>query len=235
MEKELNERHFSGRLNDLQKRFTELEPGIDDSNIKKALSILNGMIQEILRNNPGETKKSGFSLKDVAAMHRNAPKMLGAAMNKPLSAGTKAPDFSLKDADGTTVTLSDNQNSSVLLVFYPLDWSPGCSQQLDIYQQEYDEFQKRGVKILAVSVDSIYSHGAWAAVRGLSFPLLSDFNPKGETAKKYGVYREQDGFSERALYLIDESGYIKYSFVSPFLNHVPDIYDLFEKIDSASK
>lgn len=234
MEKnEKNSQHFSGRINNLQRKFAELEPGIEDSNIKRALSLLNGMIQEIMRNPAAEIKENAFSLKDVSTMYRNAPKMEGAAISKPLTSGTKAPDFSLKDADGKIINLSDFNSSTVMLVFYPLDWSPGCSQQLDIYQQEYDEFQKRGINILGISVDSIYSHGAWASVRGLSFPLLSDFNPKGETAKKYGVYREQDGFSERALFLIGKDGMIRHSYMSPFLNHIPDIYELFDKIDSS--
>jgi peroxiredoxin len=116
----------------------------------------------------------------------------------------------------------------LVLVFYPLDWSPGCSQQLDLYQHELREFERRGAKVAAISVDNMYSHGAWAAVRGISFPLLADFNPKGEVARKYRVYRDVDGFSERALYVVDSDGVIPYSHVSLFVHHIPDIYELYK-------
>jgi len=88
--------------------------------------------------------------------------------------------------------------------------------------------------VLAISVDSVYSHGAWAAVRGLSFPLLADFNPKGEVARRYGVVRERDGFSERALYVVDADGVIRYGHVSPFLHHVPDVYELLDALDETA-
>ena len=109
--------------------------------------------------------------------------------------------------------------------------SPGCSRQLDLYQHELDEFGKRGADVVGISVDSLYSHGAWAAVRGLTFPLLADFNPKGDVARRYKVWREAEGFSERALYVVDENGVIRHSQVSPKLQHVPDIYELFEALD----
>ncbi len=192
------------------------------------------MIHEIwrsLRTTGAVEQEYGLSLQDIADLYRNAPKMEGAATNTPLAIGTPAPDFALPDASGQLVRLSDYRGKPVVLVFYPLDWSPGCSQQLDLYQSELAEFERRGAQILAVSVDSIYSHGAWAAVRGISFPLLADFNPKGEVARQYHVYRDQDGFSERALYLIDGDGVIRWSHVSPYLHHVPDIYELFVALD----
>src|SRR4051794_3464019 len=93
--------------------------------------------------------------------------------------------------------------------------SPGCSQQLDLYQHELEEFTRRGVGVVGISVDSVYSHGAWAAVRGIGFPLLADFDPKGEVARKYCVYREELGFTNRALYVIDGEGVIGVSSWSP--------------------
>ncbi len=145
--------------------------------------------------------------------------------------GTEAPDFELPDQDGNPVRLSDFRGRPVVLAFYPLDWSPGCSRQLELYQQELAEFEARGATPIGVSVDSIYSHGAWAAVRGLTFPLLSDFAPKGEVAKRYGIWREGDGFSERALYLVDAEGVIRWAHVSPELHHLPDIYELLDALD----
>ncbi|HEX2968576.1 MAG TPA: peroxiredoxin [Bacteroidales bacterium] len=229
---------FTSRFRELQDKFRSLEPGIENTDTKKALSVMNGMVQELWRHvdklsHPSE--QGELKLQDVSEMYRNAPRMNGAAINKPLDEGTKAPDFTLPDADGKKVSLSDFRGSPVLLAFYPLDWSPGCSQQLDLYQHEFSEFEKRGVNVLGISVDSIYSHGAWAFVRKIEFPLLSDFNPKGATAIKYNVYREPDGFSERALYLVDGNGIIRYSYVSPYLHHIPDIYTIFQKIDNALK
>jgi peroxiredoxin len=163
-----------------------------------------------------------------------APKMGGRAENAGLPAGTPAPDFSLPDADGKLMSLKDMRGHLVVLVFYPLDWSPACSDQLSLYQSELDEFDAHGAQVLGISVDSLYSHGAWAAVRGLTIPLLSDFHPQGEVARRFGVYRNADGFSERALFLIDGEGVIRYCYVSPELDHVPDIYELFDELKRMS-
>ena len=95
-------------------------------------------------------------------------------------------------------------------------------------------FDRRGAQLIGISVDSIYSHGGWAAVRGIEFPLLADFHPKGAVARAYNVWREEDGFSERTLYVIDPDGVIRYAHVSPFLHYVPDIYELFAAIDAAN-
>lgn len=226
---------YSRRLHALQQQFSALEPQLTESPEKQALSVLHGMIQELwryLQAGSAPLSERGLTLQDIAELYHSAPKMEGPAENEPLPVGTPAPDFALPDASGELVRLSDYRGKPVVLVFYPLDWSPGCSQQLDLYQSELAEFDKRGAQLLAVSVDSIYSHGAWAAVRGLEFPLLADFHPKGEVAKAYRVYRESDGFSERALYIIDGEGIIRYAHVSPQLHHVPDIYELFAALDA---
>ncbi len=227
----------TSRLNELQARYRELEPVIQDANIKRALSVMYGMLQETWnvidqQNDPVLQERS---IDEIFYLYKNAPKMEGRALNKPIDEGRQAPDFELPDIKGKKVRLTDYKGSYVLLVFYPLDWSPGCSQQLDLYESEMEEFEKRNFKLIGISVDSIYSHGAWAAVRNITFPLLSDFNPKGETARKYGVYRQEEGFSERALFIVDPSGIIRYSMVSPLIHHIPDIYDLFKKMDKIKK
>jgi alkyl hydroperoxide reductase subunit AhpC len=84
-------------------------------------------------------------------------------------------------------------------------------------------------QVVAISVDSFYSHGAWSAVRNISFPLLADFDPKGEVARRYQVMRSTLGFSERALYLIDAQGVIRYKTISPEIHMIPDIYELFDQ------
>lgn len=224
------------RLQELEKEFQTLENQIENPAVKKAVSILHAMLQEDRRSQASQmmhaSPASGLTLQDIATLYRHAPKMEAPAVNSPLAVAMPAPDFKLPDANGRLIGLNDFKGRKVLLVFYPLDWSPGCSQQLDLYQNDLPEFEKRGIQIVGISVDSIYSHGAWAAVRGIDFPLLSDFNPKGEVAKKYQVYREEDGFTERALYLVDAEGIIQYSYVSPYLHHVPDIYELYKKIDA---
>lgn len=176
----------------------------------------------------------GTTLDGVRELYRSAPPMRGERIATGLPTGVPAPDFELRDAQDRPVRLADLRGRPVALAFYPLDWSPGCSVQLELYQQELDEFTRRDVQLLGISVDSIYSHGAWAAVRGITFPLLSDFAPKGEVARRYGVWREQDGFSERALYLLDAGGVIRYAHVSPYVHHLPDFHELLRAMDEVS-
>jgi peroxiredoxin len=133
----------------------------------------------------------------------------------PLPAGTPAPDFSLPTTPDQKLSLSDCRGRPTILVFYPEDWSPVCSDQLALYQQLLPEFQRYGAQLLGISVDGIWSHLAFAKDRNLHFPLLADFEPKGEVAKTYGVYRQQDGTSERALFVIDGNGLVSWSYVSP--------------------
>ncbi|WP_084260213.1 peroxiredoxin [Mycobacterium avium] len=225
---------FPRALHDLEQQFAELAPQIPEGAEKQALSVLHGIVMEVWRGiERDRVPAAGVSTRDIADLWQGAPAMEGEAVNQPLAVGTQAPDFALPDASGNTVRLSDFRGRPVVLVFYPLDWSPGCSQQLALYEQESDQFAARDAQVLGISVDSIYSHGAWAAVRGLSIPLLSDFNPKGEVARRYQVWRDGDGFSERALYVVDPQGRISYNHVSPYLHHIPDIYELLEAVDAA--
>jgi peroxiredoxin len=229
-----DEERFPRRLHDLEQRFGSLYAQLNDSPQKEAISILHGMMQELwrqLRRTSSPLSDRGLTIDDIADLYRHAPKMEGAARTAPLPVGTKAPDFALPDASGRLVKLGDFRGQPLVIVFYPLDWSPGCSQQLDLYQHELDEFTRRGARLVGISVDSVYSHGAWAAVRGIGFPLLADFNPRGEVARKYKVYRDDLGFTDRALYVIDGEGVIRYGHVSPFLHHIPDIYELFAALD----
>ena len=224
------------RMNELEHKFSQLEGEIQDSPNKEALSILHAMIQEghrellSISSNKSEDAKQSFE--HIANLYKSAPGMDGTAENEGLEVGTQAPDFTLPDANGDQISLSDFRGKNVLLVFYPLDWSPACSDQLSLYQSELNEFGKQDTQVIGISVDSLYSHGAWAAVRGITFPLLADFQPKGEVSRLYNVMRTKDGFSERALLLIDRAGAISYSHVSPQLPHIPDIYALFEKLEA---
>jgi peroxiredoxin len=133
----------------------------------------------------------------------------------PLAPGTEAPDFELACTPDQKVALSEFRGRPVILAFYPEDWSPVCSDQMGLYQELLPEFQKFDAELLGISVDGIWSHLAFAKDRNIHFPLLADFEPKGEVARAYGVYRTQDGTSERALYVIDADGVVRWSYVSP--------------------
>jgi len=133
----------------------------------------------------------------------------------PLAAGTKAPDFTLPATPDQTVSLSDLRGGPVILAFYPADWSPVCGDQMGLYNQMLADFHRLGAQLLGVSVDGVWCHAAFAAARGLHFTLLSDFEPKGAVARRYGIYDEADGITERALFVIDGQGVIRWSYVSP--------------------
>jgi peroxiredoxin len=133
----------------------------------------------------------------------------------PLPPGTKAPDFELPSTPDQKVSLSDFRGQPVILAFYPEDWSPVCSDQLALYQEVLPEFGRSNAQLVGISVDGIWCHLAFAKDRNLRFPLLADFEPKGEVARAYQVYRAEDGTSERALYVIDAEGIVRWSYVSP--------------------
>jgi len=136
-------------------------------------------------------------------------------MSSPLKAGTKAPGFSLKTTPDQTVSMSELLGRPLVLVFYPADWSPVCGDQLVLYNEVLPEFQRHRAALVAISVDGVWCHIAYAKHQKLRFPLLSDFEPKGEVARSYGAYRKPDGFAERALFVIDPEGIIRWSYLSP--------------------
>lgn len=132
-----------------------------------------------------------------------------------LGPGTTAPDFDLHTTPDQKVCLHDFRGRPVILAFYPADWSPVCGDQMALYNEIRPEFHRLGAEILGVSVDGVWCHGAFSEARKLHFPLLADFEPKGAVARAYGVYREADGVTERALFVIDKDGVIRWSYVSP--------------------
>lgn len=136
-------------------------------------------------------------------------------LSTPLAAGISAPEFALRSGPEQTTALSDFRGRPVVLAFYPGDWSPVCSDQMALYQEVLPEFQKFGASLVGISVDGIWCHLAFARDRNLRFPLLADFEPKGAVARQYNAYRAADGTSERALFVIDGEGIIRWSYVSP--------------------
>ncbi len=113
------------------------------------------------------------------------------------------------------VSLSKLCGRPVILAFYPADWSPVCGDQMALYNEVLPAFREHNAMLLGISVDGVWCHVAFAEARKLHFPLLADFEPKGEVAKLYGAYRHGDGFCERALFVIDGEGVIRWSYVSP--------------------
>lgn len=131
--------------------------------------------------------------------------------SQPLDPGKPAPDFTLSSGPGSSVSLADLRGQPVVLAFYPADWSPVCTDQLAIYEAIRSEFEQYNAAVVGISVDSMWCHRAFAEARGISFPLLADFEPKGAVSRQYSAYRLGDGVSERALFVLDPEGVVAWS------------------------
>jgi peroxiredoxin len=132
-----------------------------------------------------------------------------------LAAGTPAPNFTLPSTPDQKLSLEDFRGRPVILAFYPADWSPVCGDQMALYNEILPEFKRHKAELLGISVDGPWCHSAYRQNRNLHFSLLADFEPKGEVARQYGVYRKGEGVSQRALFVIDGDGQISWSYVSP--------------------
>jgi len=131
-----------------------------------------------------------------------------------LESGVVAPDFALLATPDQRVSLSEF-SGPVVLIFYPADWSPVCSDELSVFSAASRLFHARNAQLLGISVDGPWCHEAFKEQRNVAFPLLADHNPKGAVARAYGVYRADDDTSERALFVIDEHRNVVWSEVSP--------------------
>jgi peroxiredoxin len=136
-------------------------------------------------------------------------------MSDILASGTPAPDFTLPVTPDQRLSLSELRGKPVILAFYPADWSPVCGDQMALYNEILSEFKSHEAELLGISVDGVWCHEAFAKDRHLHFPLLADFEPKGEVSKKYKAYRASEGTCERALFVIDKNGIIAWSYCSP--------------------
>jgi peroxiredoxin len=132
-----------------------------------------------------------------------------------LRAGERAPDFTLRATPDQTVSLADFRGRTLVLAFYPADWSPVCGDQMALYNQVLPEFRRLGAELLGISVDGVWCHTAFSSARNLHFPLLADFEPKGGVSRAFGAYRHGEGVSERALFVVDGDGVIRWSYLSP--------------------
>src|SRR6202035_1110652 len=150
-----------------------------------------------------------------------------------LKIGDSAPDFTLPSTVGDKVTLSDYRGKkSVLLLFYPLDFSPVCSVENRECAQMLPTQGADDVQVLGISVDSLWAHKAFAAQNGIGYPLLADFHPKGEVAGKYGVYLEDKGIAARTAFVIGKDGKIK-DVISSEIPVARNIGDLLAKARAA--
>jgi len=128
-----------------------------------------------------------------------------------LQVGDPAPDFTLASHNEGELNLAWYQGrKNVVLAFYPADWTPVCATQVPEYQKVAERFERYDCQLLCLSCDSVPCHIAWArSLGGLSFPLMSDFWPHGEVARKYGVLSRK-GYAERTVFLIDKKGAIRW-------------------------
>jgi peroxiredoxin len=156
----------------------------------------------------GESEKTV----EAAPTSENSRDVGGGAV---LPAGTHAPPFTLRSTPEQSYSLSDFAARPVILAFYPADWSPVCGDQMALYNEVREEFAQYGAQLLGISVDGVWCHQAFAKARNIHFPLLSDFHPKGEVSRMYGAYVENEGISARALFVIDGTGVIRWSYLSP--------------------
>jgi peroxiredoxin len=145
--------------------------------------------------------------------------------------GITAPAFELHSTPDQTVRLSDFLGRPVVLAFYPADWSPVCGDQMGIYNEMHREFGDYGAQLLGISVDGVWCHRAFSDARRLHFPLLADFEPKGAVSRRYGAYREHDGISERALFVMDAQGVVRWSYLSP-IGENPGADGIFAALDA---
>jgi peroxiredoxin len=144
--------------------------------------------------------------------------------------GSPAPDFSLLDQDGQKVSLSDYRGRTLVLVFYPSDFSPVCTDQLSVYQEVLPQIEEAGAHLVGISVDGAFCHRAFREHQGLTMPLLADFHPKGEVAKAYGVWSQEHGVAGRALVMVDPQGVVQWSYLSPPLE-VPGANLIFDALE----
>ncbi len=151
-----------------------------------------------------------------------------------IEAGRPAPDFALADQDGKEVTLASLRGQTVVLAFYPLDFSPVCTDQLNVYQEVLPELERAGARLYGVSVDSAFAHKAFQRELGISIPLLADFHPKGEVGRAFGVFDEDRGLSQRALVMIGPEGIVRWSHVSPSPLEVPGANLIFDALEQAA-
>ena len=151
-----------------------------------------------------------------------------------ISPGRRRPTSRFRNHEGKHVRLSDFRGRKVMLVFYPLDFSPACTDQLSVYQEVLGQIEEQGATLVGVSVDSSWAHRAFRKQLGLSIPLLSDFEPKGEMTRSYGAYLDVVGHGNRSLVLIDEEGVVRWVHESPTPAEIPGANLIFDALSQSA-
>lgn len=146
--------------------------------------------------------------------------------------GSPAPHFTLSDQDGREISLEDLRGQTSVLAFYPLDFSPTCTDQLNVYEEVRGELEQRGARLYGISVDSAFAHKAFREHLGITIPLLSDFQPRGEVARAYGAFIEERGHNERALVMIGPDLTVRWSHRSPSPLEIPGANLIFDALDA---
>jgi peroxiredoxin len=149
-----------------------------------------------------------------------------------IEAGSPAPDFALPDQDGNEVTLESLRGKRFVLVFYPSDFSPVCTDQLNVYQEVLGELRERGAELYGVSVDSAWCHKAFQQHLGVDIPLLADFHPKGAVSEAYGAFTPKYGVSKRALVMVGPDGTVEWSYKSPSPLEIPGANLIFDALEA---
>jgi peroxiredoxin len=147
-----------------------------------------------------------------------------------IAPGSPAPDFALPDQDGNIVRLEDLRGQTSVLVFYPMDWSPVCTDQLGVYQEVVGELEAAGARLYGVSVDSAFSHKAFQQHLGITIPLLADFHPKGAVSSAYGAFIDERGHNHRALVMIGPDLTVQWAHRSPSPLEIPGANLIFDAL-----
>ena len=145
--------------------------------------------------------------------------------------GAPAPQFRLANQDGEEVALEDLRDGRTVLAFYPMDFSPTCTDQLNVYQEVLPDLRAAGTGLYGISVDSAYAHKAFREHLGITIPLLADFHPKGEVCAAYGAYLDDWGHSNRSLVLIEPDGTVGWSYAAPTPLEIPGANLIFDALD----
>jgi peroxiredoxin len=151
-----------------------------------------------------------------------------------IAPGTPAPEFRLKTEDGDDFTHEDLEGHTTVLVFYPFAFSPVCTDQFQIYQEVLGEFEARRARLFGVSTDASYSQTAFRERLGVTIPQLSDFEPKGETARKLGAYFEPGGMTNRAIVIFDRDGVVQWSHLADSPGDLPGANLIFDGLAAGS-
>lgn len=149
--------------------------------------------------------------------------------------GAEAPDFVLSDQDGNQHSVSGYEGRTLVLLFYPADFSPVCTDELSLYEEVLDQFESREATLLGISVDGAFCHKAFQERLAVTIPLLADFHPKGDVARAYGVWSEDFGMAARAVVIVDPSGVVEWSYMSPPLEVPPPdlVLDALDRLQPA--